>query len=66
VHNIAVVAQYIPLMGSVEDGIVEKFEYGGGLPYSAFPHFHEVMAEDSGQTVVSALTEHILPRWCRA
>jgi 2-polyprenyl-3-methyl-5-hydroxy-6-metoxy-1,4-benzoquinol methylase len=59
--NIAVVAQYIPLMGSVEDGIVEKFEHGGGLPYSAFPHFHEVMAEDSGQTVVSALTEHILP-----
>ena len=59
--NIAVVAQYIPLMGSVEAGIVEKFEHGGGLPYSAFPHFHEVMAEDSGQTVVSALTEHILP-----
>jgi 2-polyprenyl-3-methyl-5-hydroxy-6-metoxy-1,4-benzoquinol methylase len=59
--NIAVVAQYIPLMGSVEDGIVEKFEHGGGLPYSAFPHFHEVMAEDSGQTVVSALTEHVLP-----
>ena len=48
-------------MGSVEDGIVEKFEHGGGLPYSAFPHFHEVMAEDSGQTVVSALTEHVLP-----
>ena len=48
-------------MGSVEDGIVEKFEHGGGPPYSAFPHFHEVMAEDSGQTVVSALTEHVLP-----
>ena len=48
-------------MGSVEDGIVEKFEHGGGLPYSAFPHFHEVMAEDSGQTVVAALTEHVLP-----
>ena len=48
-------------MGSVEDGIVEKFEHGGGLPYSAFPHFHEVIAEDSGQTVVSALTEHVLP-----
>ena len=59
--NIAVVAQYIPLMGSVEDGIVEKFEHGGGLPYSAFPRFHEVMAEDSGQTVVAALEDHILP-----
>ena len=25
------------------------------------PRFHEVMAEDSGQTVVAALTDHILP-----
>ena len=47
-------------MGSVEGGIVESFKRGGGLPYSAFPHFHEVMAEDSGQTVVAALKDHIL------
>jgi 2-polyprenyl-3-methyl-5-hydroxy-6-metoxy-1,4-benzoquinol methylase len=59
--NIAAFAQYIPLLGSVEDGIVESFKYGGGVPYSAFPRFHEVMAEDSGQTVVPALTDHILP-----
>jgi 2-polyprenyl-3-methyl-5-hydroxy-6-metoxy-1,4-benzoquinol methylase len=60
-NNIAVTTQFIPLMGSVEDGIVESFKEGGGLPYSAFPRFHEVMAEDSGQTVVAALTEAILP-----
>ena len=60
-NNIAVTAQFIPLMGSVEDGIVESFKEGGGLPYSAFPRFHEVMAEDSGQTVVAALTDAILP-----
>jgi hypothetical protein len=59
--NLAVVAHYIPLMGSVEDGIVESFRNGGGLPYSAFPRFHEVMAEDSAQTVVAALIDHILP-----
>ena len=59
--NIAVTAQFIPLMGSVEDEIVESFKNGGGVPYSAFPHFHEVMAEDSGQTVVAALRDHILP-----
>jgi 2-polyprenyl-3-methyl-5-hydroxy-6-metoxy-1,4-benzoquinol methylase len=59
--NIAAIAQYIPLMGSVEDGIVESFKHGGGLSYSAFARFHEVMAEDSGQTVVAALTDHILP-----
>jgi len=59
--NIAAFAQYIPLLGSVEDGIVESFKNGGGVPYSAFPRFHEVMAEDSGQTVLPALKEHILP-----
>jgi 2-polyprenyl-3-methyl-5-hydroxy-6-metoxy-1,4-benzoquinol methylase len=59
--NIAVTAQFIPLMSQVEDGIVERFKHGGGLPYSAYPRFHEVMAEDSGQTVVAALTDHILP-----
>jgi 2-polyprenyl-3-methyl-5-hydroxy-6-metoxy-1,4-benzoquinol methylase len=59
--NIAVTAQLIPLMGSVEDSIVESFKNGGGVPYSAFPRFHEVMAEDSGQTVMAALTDHILP-----
>jgi 2-polyprenyl-3-methyl-5-hydroxy-6-metoxy-1,4-benzoquinol methylase len=59
--NIAAFAQYIPLLGSVEDGVVESFKHGGGVPYSAFPRFQEVMAEDSGQTVLPALTEHILP-----
>ena len=60
-ENIAAFAQWIPLLGSVEDGIVESFENGGGVPYSAFPRFHEVMAEESAQTVVAALTDHILP-----
>jgi 2-polyprenyl-3-methyl-5-hydroxy-6-metoxy-1,4-benzoquinol methylase len=60
-NNIAVTAQFIPLMGSVEDGIVERFKQGGGLPYACFPRFHEVMAEDSGQTVVAALFDSVLP-----
>ena len=60
-NNIAVTAQFIPVLGMVEDGIVESFKHGGGVPYSAFPRFHEVMAEDSGQTVVAALADHILP-----
>jgi 2-polyprenyl-3-methyl-5-hydroxy-6-metoxy-1,4-benzoquinol methylase len=59
--NIAVSAQFISVMGSVEDKIVEVFRHGGGVPYSAYPRFHEVMAEDSGQTVVAALFDHILP-----
>ena len=59
--NIAAFAQYVPLLGSVENQIVESFKHGGGVPYSAFPRFHEVMAEDSGQTVLPALKDHILP-----
>ncbi|MBE9079633.1 methyltransferase domain-containing protein [Romeria aff. gracilis LEGE 07310] len=59
--NIAAFTQYIPLLGSVEEKIIECFYIGGGVPYSEFTRFHQVMAEDSGQTVVSALTEHMLP-----
>lgn len=59
--NLAVFAQYIGSLGGVEDGIVDCFRHGGGLPYSAFPRFHEVMEEDSGQSVLSSLESHILP-----
>ena len=58
---LAHLAQYISLMGSVEDRIVDCFEKGGGVPYSEYPRFHEVMAADSGQSVVSSLLDHILP-----
>jgi 2-polyprenyl-3-methyl-5-hydroxy-6-metoxy-1,4-benzoquinol methylase len=54
-NNFAVYAQYVALLGSVEDRIVECFRRGGGVPYSGFARFHEVMAEDSGQSVVGAL-----------
>ncbi len=59
--NMAVFAQYIALMGSVEDEIVECFKKGGGVPYERFPRFHAVMAEDSGQSVLSSLESHVLP-----
>jgi 2-polyprenyl-3-methyl-5-hydroxy-6-metoxy-1,4-benzoquinol methylase len=60
-ENIAVFAQYIPVMGQVEDDIVSCFYQGGGLPYERYPRFHEIMAEDSGQTVLASLLDHILP-----
>ena len=60
-NNIAPFAQFIPLLGSVEDAVIDCFYNGGGVPYSQFKRFHPVMAEDSGQTIVAALTEHILP-----
>jgi ubiquinone/menaquinone biosynthesis C-methylase UbiE len=59
--NVAVFTQYLALLGSVEDDIVECFKKGGGVPYSKVPRFHEVMAEDSGQSVLSSLERHVLP-----
>ncbi|MGH7425409.1 MAG: class I SAM-dependent methyltransferase [Candidatus Methylomirabilales bacterium] len=59
--NLAVFTQYISLLGGVEDDIVECFRKGGGVPYEKFPRFHDVMAEDSGQSVLSSLESHIIP-----
>jgi SAM-dependent methyltransferase len=59
--NLAVEAQWIPTLAIVEDDIVECFRNGGGVPYERYPRFHEVMAEESNQTVLSVLFSHILP-----
>jgi 2-polyprenyl-3-methyl-5-hydroxy-6-metoxy-1,4-benzoquinol methylase len=59
--NMAPFAQYIAVLGEVEDDIVRCFREGGGVPYSRFTRFHEVMAEDSGQSVLSSIPSHILP-----
>lgn len=59
--NIAVFAQYIPVLGSVESEVINCFKNGGGVPYAAFDRFHQVMAEDSGQSALSSLFAHILP-----
>lgn len=58
---LAHLAQYFGVLGGVEDKIVDCFKQGGGVPYSAYPRFHEVMAQDSRQSVVNALHDHILP-----
>jgi 2-polyprenyl-3-methyl-5-hydroxy-6-metoxy-1,4-benzoquinol methylase len=60
-NNMASFMQYIGLLGGVEDKIVDCFRKGGGVGYGEFGRFHEVMAEDSGQTVLPALMDSILP-----
>jgi SAM-dependent methyltransferase len=59
--NLAAVAQFIPLLGEVEGPILECFRKGGGLPYSAYPRFHAIMAEDSAAIHDCSLIEGILP-----
>lgn len=60
-NNIAVTTQWISLLGSVEDKIVECFKNGGGVPYEAFERFHEVMSDESYQTVIVPLLDQTLP-----
>lgn len=58
--NLAVFAQYISLMGNVEDKIVECFRNGGGLPYSEYPKFQLIQAEETARVFDNRLTEQIL------
>lgn len=59
--NVAAAMQFVAELGFVEDRVVECFQKGGGVRYEEYRRFHELMAEDSGQTVVAALFDHILP-----
>jgi 2-polyprenyl-3-methyl-5-hydroxy-6-metoxy-1,4-benzoquinol methylase len=61
VYNFAASMQWIPVLSEVEDEIINCFSKGGGVPYHSYKRFHEVMAEESYQTVVVALVDHILP-----
>ena len=61
IYNFAASMQWIPILSQVEDEIIECFAKGGGVPYSSYKRFHEVMAEESYQTVVAGLVDHILP-----
>lgn len=60
-NNLSATMQFMSLFGKIEDDVLECFRNGGGVPYEKFDRFHEVMAEESFQTVVSALDEYILP-----
>lgn len=60
-YNFASSMQFIPILAYVEDHIVKCFEKGGGVPYESFNRFHDVMAEESEQTVLSVLVDKIVP-----
>jgi 2-polyprenyl-3-methyl-5-hydroxy-6-metoxy-1,4-benzoquinol methylase len=59
--NLAKIAQFVGMLGQVEDRVVDCFRNGGGVPYEEFGRFHEMMAEESKSTVADAMVEHILP-----
>jgi SAM-dependent methyltransferase len=59
--NLARVAQFVSMFGEVEQQILGCFTHGGGLPYTAYPRFHTLMAEMSGEVFDAALIDVILP-----
>ncbi len=61
IDNLATYAQYLSLCGEVEEQVVECFRKGGGVPYSAYPRFTELMSEGSSKVQDARLVDAILP-----
>ncbi len=59
--NLAAQTQYLALMGNVEHQIIESFRNGGGVPYSAYPRFQQLMAEESTAIFDATLIDVTLP-----
>ena len=59
--NLATLTQWLALFGNVEDGIADAFQKGGGVPYSEFRTFQELMAEESAQVFDATLIDVTLP-----
>jgi SAM-dependent methyltransferase len=60
-NNFAAFMQGLTMAANVEEQIVACFRDGGGVPYSAFPRFRAVMAEDSGAVHNATLIDVTLP-----
>jgi SAM-dependent methyltransferase len=61
IDNMAVFMQYISLLGDVEQKVIECFRKGGGVPYSAFPRFQQLQAEDTARIFDARLIDQIIP-----
>jgi ubiquinone/menaquinone biosynthesis C-methylase UbiE len=60
-NNLANMAQLIPMLGGVEESVYASFREGGGVDYSEFHRFHQIMAELSAATFDATLIESTLP-----
>ncbi|CAG6397749.1 class I SAM-dependent methyltransferase [Streptomyces cocklensis] len=58
--NLARIAQDFGMMGEVEQQVVEAFRTGAGVPYSAYPRFQALQAEESGEVFDLALVDGIV------
>ncbi len=60
-RNLAAMMQMIPMVARVQQGIIDSFRAGGGVPYSAYGDFHKLMAEMSGAVHDVSLVDITLP-----
>lgn len=58
--NMAAIASILPVWAGVEDKIIDCFENGGGVPYSDYGRFYQVMGDISNANVGKNLIENIL------
>lgn len=61
VRNLTRQANYLPLLGAVENLVVECFRNGGGVPYEAFTGFHQHLAAQSAAVQDASLLDGALP-----
>ncbi|MGW1752462.1 methyltransferase domain-containing protein [Streptomyces sp. NPDC002092] len=59
--NLAGMMPYLALMGEVEQQVVHAFREGGGVPYSAYPRFQALQAEETARIYDLALVDTIVP-----
>jgi SAM-dependent methyltransferase len=60
-NNLATSMLFASCIGAVEPAVVECFRRGGGVPYSAYGRFHEIMRTWSAQILDDTLIEKTLP-----
>ena len=61
INNLAFQTQNIVMLAKVQEEIVDCFSRGGGVPYSSFPDFQRLMAEESTEVADSVLLQVTLP-----
>ena len=59
--NLATSMLFVSCVAAVEPEVVRCFRRGGGVPYSSYGRFHEVMRSWSGQILDETLLERTLP-----
>ncbi len=59
--NLCTMAEFLPEMAAVQDAVVDSFRKGGGVPYSEYKNFQQLMCAMSSDIVDATLLDVTLP-----